>query len=397
MTLDRESLVQMLQEDEFGLLKTPPKRAPVTADDRLIAGFREITEFVRATGREPERALADMTEAKLAMRLQAIQANEQQASALRGADEFGLLGEAPPEPEEIVIPDEPPQSVEDAVASDPFGLLGDAESIFEIKHVPTAPTMPEQIAKRKPAERFEQFEQLFKACHAELRAGTRKLLPFKNPSEIEKGKFFVLNGVLLYVADMGDAEFSKSNKGNNARTRCIFENGTESDLLMLSLARNLYKDGRRVTEPNEVTLQRMGLEANTKMGSIYVLRSLSDDPQLVPFASVHKIGFTTQAIDRRLAGADVDATFLGARVEEVAVYSVPAVAAQQIESLLHTFFASARLDIWFEREGKLVAEANEWFDVPRDVIDEAIDLINAETIGLYEYDRDARVISLKKD
>ncbi len=95
------------------------------------------------------------------------------------------------------------------------------------------------------------FEPLFKQCHADLRSGARKLLPFKNPSEIEVGKLFVLNGVLLYVAEMGERELDKIRKAN-ARTRCIFENGTESDLLMQSLASNLYKDGRRVTEPNEV-------------------------------------------------------------------------------------------------------------------------------------------------
>ena len=81
---------------------------------------------------------------------------------------------------------------------------------------------------------------------------------------------------------MGELELDQVRKAN-ARTRCIFENGTESNLLMQSLASNLYKDGRRVTEPNEVTLERMGLETETKMGHIYVLRSLSDDPQLAAF------------------------------------------------------------------------------------------------------------------
>jgi hypothetical protein len=396
MTLDRESLLQMLREDEFGLLNTPPKRAPVTADDRLLSGFQEVTDFIRVNGREPERTLTDMTEAKLAMRLRAIRDNGEQAAALRGIDEFGLLGEAPPEPEEIVIPDEPPESVEDALASDPFDLLGDAQNIFELKHVPKTQTMPEQVARRRPAEDFDRYQPLFKQCHADLRAGTRKLIKFKNPLEIQVGKFFVQNGVLLYVAQMGELEYNEIQKAN-ARTRCVFENGTESDLLMQSLASNLYKDGRRVTEPNVITLQRMGLEADTKMGYVYVLRSLSADEQLAPFASVHKIGFTTRTVDGRLASAEGDATFLGASVERVAMYKLPAVAAQQVESLLHTFFASARLDIWFEREGKVVAEANEWFDVPREVIDEAVDLINAETVGLYEYGRDAREIRLKKN
>ncbi len=128
----------MLEQDEFGLLKTAPKREPVTGDDRLLASFQEITEFVRATGREPERTLTDMTEAKLAMRLQAIRTNADQASALRYSDEFGLLADAPPEPEPIVISDVPPDLMEDALATDPFGLLGDVQSIFDLKHVPAS-------------------------------------------------------------------------------------------------------------------------------------------------------------------------------------------------------------------------------------------------------------------
>jgi hypothetical protein len=395
MTLDRESLLRMLREDEFGLLDTPPQRVPVTADHRLLTGFQEITDFIRTNGREPERTLTDMTEAKLALRLRAIRDDAAQAAALRGVDEFGLLGEVPLEPEGIAIPEEPPESVEDALASDPFDLLGDVQDIFELKYVPKTQTMPEQVARRKPAEEFDQFEQLFKQCHADLRAGTRKLIKFKNPLEIQIGKFFVQNGVLLYVAEMGELEYNEIQKAN-ARTRCVFENGTESHLLMQSLASNLYKDGRRVTEPNETTLQRMGLQAETKMGYVYVLRSLSADEQLAPFAGVHKIGFTTQTVEERLAGAKGDATFLGAPVERVAVYKLPTVAAPQVEFLLHTFFASARLDIWFEREGNVVAEANEWFDVPLEVIDEAIELINAETLGLYEYDREARATRLKK-
>ncbi len=394
MTLDRETLLQMLAEDEYGLLKPAPKRAPVTADDRLLAAFQEIAEFTHANGREPERTPADMTEAKLAMRLKAIRENEEQAAALRGVDDLGLLGEAPPEPEPLRIPETPPETVDDAIAADPFGLLEGAGDIFDLKHVPKTQTMPDEIARRRPAEDFDHFEILFKDCHAELRSGTRKLLPFRNPVEIEAGKFFVLNGVLLYVAEMGELELDQIRKAN-ARTRCIFENGTESNLLMQSLASNLYKDGRRVTEPSEVTLERMGLETETKMGHIYVLHSLSDDPQLGAFENVHKIGFTTQTVEHRIAGAEADATFLGAPVETVASYSLPAVAAQPVEAILHSFFASARLDTWFEQNHQIITEANEWFDVPLSAIDEAIALIQSEGIQSYEYDPDERRIKLR--
>ncbi len=394
MTLDRETLLVMLAEDEYGLLEPAPKRTSMTADQRLLSAFHEITEFARTNGREPERTPIDMTEAKLAMRLKAIRENNEQSAALREVDDLGLLGEAPPEPEPVLIPDEAPETVEDAVAADPFGLLGNPEDIFELKHVPKSQTMPAEIARRRPAADFDRFEDLFKACHTELRTGQRKLLPFRNPSEIEAGKFFVLNGVLLYVVEMGELELDQIRKAN-ARTRCIFENGTESQLLMQSLASNLYKDGRRVTEPTEVTLARMGLGTKTKMGRVYVLRSLSDDPQLAMFESVHKIGFTTKTVDQRTVHAEAESTFLGAPVEAVASYSLPAVAARQVEALLHAFFASARLNTWFEQNHETVAEANEWFDVPLAAIDEAIELVNAETIGNYQYNVAERRIVLR--
>jgi hypothetical protein len=395
MRMDHESLLQMLEQDEFGLLKTVPKREPVTGDDRLLASFQEITEFVRATGREPERTLTDMTEAKLAMRLQAIRTNAGQASVLRYADEFGLLGDAPPEPEPIVISDVPPDSVEDALATDPFGLLGDVQSIFDLKHVPASPAMPEKIAKRERAPDFELFEPLFKQCHSDLRAGRRKLLGFKNPSEIEQGKFFVLNGVLLYVANIGEPEFARSNKGNNARTRCIFENGTESDLLLLSLGRNLYKDGRRVTEPNEVTLERMGLQADTPMASVYVLRSLSDDPQVTELPGLHKIGSTSSTAAERTVHAASETTFLGAPVQIVEEYRVPRGIESKIEGILHRLFAPARIDAWFERDGVTIAETREWFAVPFGVIEEAVQLIESEAIVNYTYDPSTGELRLK--
>jgi T5orf172 domain len=382
--MNAEELLQMLTEDEFGLLEPSVKAPAPTPEDRLVGAYEEILDFTRQHGRPPAKDPTNIAEFKLAMRLEAMCADDNQRQQLEPVDELGLLNEP-----------EPPATIDDAIADDPFDLLSSHDDLFDLQHVPKKQTMPDKVARREPAKDFEAFRQLFVDCHADLRAGRRKLLAFKNPSEIEQGKFFVLNGVLLYVANIGEAEFAKSNKGNNARTRCIFENGTESDLLLLSLGRNLYKDGRRVTEPNEVTLERMGLQADTKMGYVYVLRSLSDDPQLALFAGVHKIGFTTRTVADRLAGAETYATFLGAPVEEVARYTLPAIAAQQVEALLHDFFGSARLDIWFEREGKVVSEANEWFDVPRDTIDEAIELINAETIGNYEYARDERAIRLK--
>jgi len=387
----------MIAEDEFGLLESPVKREPVTTDERLLSGFREVMDFVIEFDRQPALDAADIGETKLAMRLRAMIGNEEQRLRLKEFDTLGLLKE----------PD-PPATLAEVVASDTSGLLDDSEDIFALKHVPKSQTMPEQVARRRPAADFEKFEPLFKQCHADLRSGARKLLQFRNPSEIEVGKMFVLNGVLLYVAEMGQRELDKIRKAN-ARTRCIFENGTESDLLMQSLASNLYKDGRRVTEPNEVTLERMGLAPDTKvttraamalapdtpMASIYVLRSLSDDPQVRSLAHLYKIGSTKQTVEARTGGASKHTTFLNAPVEVVAEYSVPAGVEHKVERLLHRLFSSVRLDVWFEQRGVTVTEANEWFVVPLKAIDEAVSLIETEAIKDYEYDADTQAMRLR--
>ena len=53
MSVSPENLRRMIAEDEFGLLEIPVKGEPLTPDDRLLAGFREIMEFVVEFGGPP--------------------------------------------------------------------------------------------------------------------------------------------------------------------------------------------------------------------------------------------------------------------------------------------------------------------------------------------------------
>jgi hypothetical protein len=381
--VDAVELLMMLGEDEFGLLELPVKAPPVTPDDRVVAGFEEIVEFTRRTGHPPAANPADMGEWKLAKRLEALAEDDDKRTMLEPYDELGLL-----------VAPEPPASIEEAADDDPFGLLGGGDDLFELRHVPKAQTMPEDVARRRPAEDFEDFRQLFVDCHADLRAGRRKLVTFKNPLEIKPGRFFVQGGVLLYVAEVGELKRNEIKKAN-ARTRCIFENGTESALLLQSLASNLYKDGKRVTIPDDETLAEMGLQPDTPMASVYVLRSLSKDPQLAEFPMLHKIGSTSSTADERTARAQSETTFLGAPVEIVEEYRVPRGVESKVEHLLHRLFAPARIDAWFERNERTVAEANEWFAVPFSLIDEAITLIENEAIVNYEYDAETQRLRLR--
>lgn len=144
-----------------------------------------------------------------------------------------------------------------------------------------------------------------------------------------------------------------------------------------------------------VTLARMGLEVETAMGVIYILRSLSTDPQVASIPNLHKIGITKATTRTRVANAEQSKTYLNAPVKIIGEYGVPAAIASRVETTLHHFFAAARLDVTYERDGESITTADEWFSVPLHVIDEAIGLLEAETITNYEYDPSTQAIRLR--
>lgn len=383
MTIDAETLKAMIAEDELGLLSLPVKSEGMTSEERLIANFQEIVEFVRSHDRPPEPDAGDVTEMMLAFRLEGISASDEQRELLAPHDELGIL-KAP----------EPPSSIEEALADDSLGLLTPPEEdIHTLRHVPKPSTPPEEVARRRPCKDFERFEPLFKACQAELRTGTRRLVKFRDEQAIKKDAFYVLNGVLVLVAD---EEKRKIEHGRpNARLRCVFDNATEADLLLRSFASRLYRFGKTVTEPEEKTRLEVEEQLGGETGFVYVARSLSEDPEVSAIPDLHKIGFTTGSAERRIRDAVGSATFLDAPVKLVETFEVPRSIAGKVEGLLHRFFGSARIDAWFERDGLPVADAQEWFSVPLKAIEEAVGLIESEAIQSYEYDAKKKAIQLR--
>ena len=133
-------------------------------------------------------------------------------------------------------------------------------------------------------------------------------------------------------------------------------------------------------------------------GTIYVLRSLSDHPLIAQNRDlIHKIGVTGGKVDKRIANAPNDPTYLMANVEIVATYTLYNIHRSKLEHLLHRFFAAARLEIEImDRFGKPVTP-QEWFLVPLYIIDEVIGKIADGTIHSYRYDfAAASLIKLSK-
>ena len=75
-------------------------------------------------------------------------------------------------------------------------------------------------------------------------------------------------------------------------------------------------------------------EGDQASGTIYVLRSRSDNPKVQDHREVlHKIGVTNMKVEKRIAGARLQPTYLMADVEIVATYELFNINCIKLESL----------------------------------------------------------------
>jgi hypothetical protein len=382
-----EELDKLIAADDLGLTKPKPKRTPQTSEEeRLLEGFQELIRFVETTGAAPVELGAGMSERLLFTRLNAIRKNPAQCERLLPFDEYGLLKGEIAEP----VKQTPQPVTIDDILDDAFfdDLEAGAPDIFTLKHIPLAKDIeaPDYVAQRKPCKDFAVFEAQFQDCQNELKTEKRRLLPFANEQQIEVGKFYVLRGILLLVTEVGE-RVEKNGKWN-ARLRCIFENGTESDMLLRSLASTLYRDGgRRVTVLAEEELATMLVTDDDRAaGFIYVLRSLSENPDIKAVPNLYKIGLARRSIETRIQNAANDPTYLMASVALVSTFKCYNVNLPKLENLLHRFFdhASAKVQVT-DAQGNYHTP-KEWFSVPIETIETAVRLLISGEIVNYRYD-----------
>ncbi len=87
-------------------------------------------------------------------------------------------------------------------------------------------------------------------------------------------------------------------------------------------------------------------EDDLASGTIYVLRSKSEQPQIaVHRGGLHKIGVTGGKVEARFANANLDPTFLMADVEVIATYGLYNVNRIKLENLIHRIFENVQLEI----------------------------------------------------
>lgn len=355
-------------------------------EERVIAGFEEIQRFAEGHGRAPEHGEGrDIFERLYAVRLDRIRELQECRDLVQSSDYQGLLTGKP----QVQMVDA--DALDDDALLAELGVQIDASSITELKHVRSAAEKKaaEDIANREKCEDFAAFKPIFEQVQKELNSGLRETRPFEMKAEIDKGRFFIVSGQKAYVAEKGETIITDQGR-TDARLRVIFDNGTESNMLMRSLQRALNKDevGRRITEPSAGPLfSDKTIDGDEASGTIYVLRSKSDHPLVARNRNlVHKIGVTNMAVEKRIAGAPLQPTFLMANVEIVATYELYNINRTKLENLIHRIFEPARLEIEVtDRFGRPVMP-REWFLVPLAAIKDAVEKIKDGTVAGWVYD-----------
>ena len=243
-------LKEIFENDPFGLLVIKPTNSTGrNEDERLVASFQEINLFYEQNNREPELG-GGIQEHQLFSRLKSIRENSMKLEMLKVHDIYGLFDYTPKEV----------TSLDDVLNDDVLGILSDDDTgLFDLKHVTKFKERESTdfVARRKKCKNFNDYEHLFVSVQRELKEGKRKLLDFKF-GNLQQGSFYVHNGLVFFVEKINITQLEHYRADGkrireDGRTRLIFENGTESEMLRNSIQKRLYENGKIISENVETT------------------------------------------------------------------------------------------------------------------------------------------------
>jgi len=363
----------------------PKTYSPLEA--RLIAGFEDILKFIEENGHPPQHGESrDIFERLYAVRLDQLRNNKQALSLLADLDTHGLLSE-----DTIIEVAEPnDDDLLKELGVDSF--IQPEDDITKIKHVaPIAHRQAaEEIASREVCRDFSKFEPIFQKVRSELKSGLLESREGIKREDIKTGGIFVLHGQMAYIAEKGE-EFLAPNKVDwDSRLRVIFDNGTESGLLLRSLLRSRLEDNtaRTISSNDAGPLFSDTIDTEEETGTIYVLRSKSNLSEILPIReAIIKIGVTGGSVKMRLSNAKNEATYLLGDVEVIDEYILYNISRKKLESLIHQIFSDAQLEITIQDRFGKPFQPREWFLVPPEAVAYAVELIKSGEIKDYWYDR----------
>jgi uncharacterized protein yeeC len=381
-------------DDFFKEVLVVEKKGNKISSDKDIEDFQEINKFFSENNRIPKVGKVLGKERSLGKRLEGIVANKEKIKKLLPFDKYGLLKEYEIQEEKEM------QIAEDKVEYNSIDdILNDFDDIFkkseadlesQLRDVSMYQTYKNtKILNEKKSfsealskEEFEKYDLMFKRIHEEINQGLRKVKSLNSDNKreidilgnIEEGDIFIIKGLMLFIEKKGGITLMEGRKKKNAKLTVIFENGTiNRNWLLNSLSAEIsrsdaFKVGKRTDENTQISLNDL------TTGYIYILKSLSEEPQIKAIPNLYKIGFTSNSIKKRLANAKNEETYLFADVKIVATYEVKNFSVQKLEKVLHHQFADRQLDVTFLIAGKKVSP-REWFSVPLDEIERGINNI----------------------
>ena len=385
--------------EEYKKATSKPK---TTEKDRDVISFLEIINWMENhDGNLPTVNRNSIIERRLATRLESIQNSVERIKKLKPYVKLDILPDVS-------------LSINDILEDDFLEEAQPEESLFDISRYKTtiAARDKRKHRSREKADNFSKYKYLFQQVHEELDNGQRKIVKPDSENNIEKGKFYIDNGVMFYIAAKGEF-FQDKNGFRNAELHVVYENGTENkNALLRSIASSLFdttRNGRMITERiDDVMADKFGninissekhftnvneseklynhepswskkvkeKDSNTSdditTGYIYVVRSLSKDPQISQMDNMYKVGFTTQKVEKRIASAQREAAYLFAPVEIIVTWEVRNIDPHKLEIALHHYFAGNILDIEITGANGRPYFPKEWILASLDAIKRAV-------------------------
>ena len=383
-----KKLQDIFDNDPLGLLDIKPLASVRNEDNILVSKFQEIIDFYQQNQRPPLENNG-VNEHTLYSRLSDFRDTESKRKILEQYDEFGLLEKV----EKKVF------TMDDILNEDPLGLLDEDDMglfDFELVQRPDERASTDFVARRKPCPDFENYQSKFKEVQEDLKIGNRSIIDFKL-GNLKEGAYYLHNGVLFYLEKINITKNDHyrpdgTRVRTDGRTRCIFENGTESNMLKRSVEKILYANGNAITEKNETSLEQFDnhfsgiTDEDKESGFIYILKSKSDKSEIKDIKHLFKIGFSTTTVEERIKNAAQEPTYLMAEVRIIMTYKCFNMNTHKLELLLHNFFGSSCLNVdVFDALGNRHTP-REWFIAPLDIIEQAVQLIISGEIVKYLYD-----------
>jgi hypothetical protein len=393
---DKESILNdIFASDSLGLLIVKAeKSAARSSDERLASSFDEINDFIEKNEREPKPDINNISEYQLYSTLKGLRENEEKTMALEPQDKYGLLNT---EKKEI-------NSIDDIFGDDSLDILEDGSDLFTFKHTPKdfERAKADFVGKRVKCKDFDKYEDMFKEVQTDLALGKRKLVEFKL-SDLKDGNYYVHNGILFLLEKIYNRENKSDLKDTHkdGRTRCIFENGTESNILVRTVGKNLSTNGKAVTQNVDKVIEEFtetfsGItNEDRETGHIYVLTSQNEKEEIASIDNLYKIGYSSTSVQERIKNAENEPTYLMASVNIESSWMCYNMNAQKFEALIHRFFGHTCLEVDVFDNNGIRHTPREWFIVPLEAIEQVIILIIRGEIVNYRYDKENEIIIKK--